>query len=113
MTEMLRELQMKIKSSTGAGQKTLLLEYLAQIIALKNNEEFTEEEVGYRIVSLFFSCELDTAGEYRALFDAAVTLEHPRESSYVQPLGHWDEKKADAIKVKEWDALVREVEALK
>jgi hypothetical protein len=113
MTEMLRELQMKIKNSAGPGQKALLLEFLEKLIALKNSDEFTEEEAGYRIVSLFFASGLDTDGESGAIFDAAARLEHPRETSYAQPIGHWDEKTADAIKRKEWEQLLAAVEGLK
>lgn len=113
MPELLRELQMKMKNSTGAEQKALLLEFIEKLIELKNADEFTEEEVGYRIVSHFFASGMDTNGEYESLFDAAVTLEHPRETSYAQPIGHWDEKTADAIKRKEWELLLKVFEVLK
>lgn len=110
---MLRELQMKMKNSAGTEQKALLLEFLGKLIELKNEDEFTEEEVGYRVVSHFFASGMSYDGEYENLFDAAVALEHPRETSYAQPIGHWDEKTADQIKNKEWQLFLKIVEGLK
>ena len=112
MIEILRELQIKMKNSAGMEQKAFLLEFLEKLTELKNEGEFTEEEVGYRVVSLFFASGMSYDGEYEDLFDAAVVMEHPRETSYAQPIGHWDERTADQIKNKEWELFLRAVKVL-
>lgn len=107
MLEEIKALENKIVKASGRERDRLIVKWCQKMIALKNAGEISEEEVGGDTVEVMFRTRSDLLDP---IFDAAADMELPRETSYAQPIGHWDAKTADAIKAKEWKIYVDAVE---
>lgn len=104
----------QIKNSSGLEKKRLFIDYCDHLISLKEGGGIREEEVGYEIVSiLFMGNDLQDIQVIDDIFSYASDLEIPRETSYRQPIGNWDERAANSIKKDEWNLFVMVVQEAK
>lgn len=96
----------QLKSSSGDSQRSIFFEYCNKIVTLKENGILSEEEAGYEIIRAIKFKDLSSSPLCEAVFGAAGVVEVPRVASYAQKIGEWDQKTADQIKAREWEALV-------
>lgn len=93
----------------GEAQIRLFIAYCMQLIAYKEKNVYTEEEVGRSIVHAM-RCEYLTKSPLcDAIFDISSELEKSRYTSYTQSIGNWDAHTADILKYKEWSELIKVV----
>lgn len=104
----------KIKEATGYEQRNLFVRYCSRLVELKEEGKLSEEEAAYQMVGTILNFDnLAKSPECDAIFNIAGTTELPRITSYVQPIGKWDQKTADRIKQEEWEVLIAVIEDAK
>jgi len=106
------ELLEEIKSTKGLERKRFFLEYCKKLIVLVDSGALREEDAAYDIVRAIFIDGIMEDSELERIIDAATTTEIPRETSYAQAIGQWDQRTADSIKREEWNAVVLAVKNL-
>lgn len=103
----------RLKTTTSDDFAQMYVEYCSKLIELKEKDEIREEEAAYQMVSVVSSDQFtDLSKKYpecENIFDAAANTEIPREVSYTQPMGEWNQKTADDRKKEEWENLVNTI----
>lgn len=99
----------KFKEVSIEQKKDLFISYCLKIIDYKNNNNLSIEEAAYKIVGILLPDSLNHIPEVEEIFDIAGDAEIPRETTYRQPMGEWNQKTADAIKEKEWSQLEKSI----
>ncbi len=69
----------------------------------------TEEQASYAIADLLMREGVSGGREFEALSDAVADAQIPREVSYRQPIGEWQEDVAAKLKKREWERVVGEL----
>lgn len=99
----------RLSEASGEAKVRLFIQYCNDQIRLKDTGEIREEDAAYNIVEVMCRFKDLSDSNSRVLYeiwDSAAEAEKPRETSYSQPIGSWNEKTANIIKKEEWNKLV-------
>lgn len=94
-----------------SARQLFLNSCLSQLAAVEQGA-CSIESAAERLVAFFLSHEeLLFDPELESIFAAAGRAELPRETSYAQPIGHWNAGEADRLKQEEWQEVARRIRA--